>query len=261
MWWCVCVCVTHSRGVDVWVQCVTFQAHEGQMGSLGRRLWGSVGFTKTTWQSKSAFLFSFQQWRPHIWANKELPFAICVLLASSPSTVRGLWSVLFWNSICSTFCSPKYISHMSVCTSVCVCGCVYTFSLPVPLDPWIVGALCSWRHVSSVSGDQAVSGGNQQVDQSARGLAAVQGTGRQVPHGSKVRRPPSHRVVPQLQGTYGAPSRHWWATRGSPEIMSFVVQQKTAAQLHQNIRFYQKNKIKTSEEGAAQNPNGNFLIF
>lgn len=38
----------------------------------------------------------------------------------------------------------------------------------------------------SVSGYQAVSGGNQQVDQSAWGLTAVQGVGRQVSHGTQV---------------------------------------------------------------------------
>lgn len=52
----------------------------------------------------------------------------------------------------------------------------------------------------SVSGYQAVSGGNQQVDQSAWSVTAVPGIGRQVPHGSQVWCPPSHRAVPQLQG-------------------------------------------------------------
>lgn len=52
----------------------------------------------------------------------------------------------------------------------------------------------------SVSGHKAVFGGNQQVDQSAWSLSSVQGSGRQVPYGSQVRRAPSHRAFPQLQG-------------------------------------------------------------
>lgn len=54
-------------------------------------------------------------------------------------------------------------------------------------------------HVS-VSGYEAVSGGNQHVDQSAWSVATVQGIGSQVPHGSQVWRPPSHWAIPQLQG-------------------------------------------------------------
>lgn len=38
----------------------------------------------------------------------------------------------------------------------------------------------------SVSGYEAVSGGNQHVDQSAWSVTTVQGIGRQVPHGSQV---------------------------------------------------------------------------
>lgn len=38
----------------------------------------------------------------------------------------------------------------------------------------------------SVSGYQAVSGGNQQVDQSAWSVTIVLGAGRQVPHGPQV---------------------------------------------------------------------------
>lgn len=52
------------------------------------------------------------------------------------------------------------------------------------------------------------------MDQSARGFTAVQGAGRQVPDGAQVRRPPSHRALPQLQGKKRAgscdlPPSHW----------------------------------------------------
>lgn len=55
----------------------------------------------------------------------------------------------------------------------------------------------------SVSGYQAVSGGNHQVDQSAWSVTVVQGIGRQVPHGPQVWRPPSYWAIPQLQGKRG----------------------------------------------------------
>lgn len=70
----------------------------------------------------------------------------------------------------------------------------------LPAWPFVYGTPQSFLQHLSVSGYQAVSGGNQQVDQSAWSVPAVQGIGRQVPHGSQVRRPPSYRALPQLQG-------------------------------------------------------------
>lgn len=54
------------------------------------------------------------------------------------------------------------------------------------LDPQILGQQSFLTTAVCVSGYQAVSGGNQQVDQSAWSVSAVQGIGRQVPHGSQV---------------------------------------------------------------------------
>lgn len=54
------------------------------------------------------------------------------------------------------------------------------------LDPQILGQQSFLTTSVCVSGYQAVSGGNQQVDQSAWSVSAVQGIGRQVPHGSQV---------------------------------------------------------------------------
>lgn len=50
---------------------------------------------------------------------------------------------------------------------------------------WMMGSVFMTTPLS-VSGYQAVSGGDQQVDQSARGFTAVQGAGRQVSDGTQV---------------------------------------------------------------------------
>lgn len=52
-------------------------------------------------------------------------------------------------------------------------------------DRWVMGSVFMTTSLS-VSGYQAVSGGNQQVDQSAWGFAAVQGAGCQVSDGTQV---------------------------------------------------------------------------
>lgn len=76
-----------------------------------------------------------------------------------------------------------HVFPQTVCVSVCVCVQFHF----LPCLTLQMGEL-KLTDVLSVSfpGHQAVSRGNQQVDQSAWSVSVVQGTGRQVSHGSQV---------------------------------------------------------------------------